>query len=240
MSPEQAKGRAVDKRSDVWAFGAVLYEMLTARRAFEGEDVSDTLARILMKEPDWTALPATVPAAVVTVIRRCLQKDRKQRVRDMSATSRWRWRALLTRRAPPSRSPRPPRYQCRARVGQSCSRGPSARSSSAGWRRPASCGASADLFRRPSSASSSPLPPTRRRRSSAWTQAPSRCRATVRTWSIEARHPPRRPRLRTDGSICASADSWSRRSFGARKAPSRRSSPRTASGSRSGAASTAP
>jgi serine/threonine protein kinase len=63
MSPEQAKGRTVDKRSDVWAFGAVLYEMLTARRAFEGDDVSDTLARILMKEPDWTALPATAPAA---------------------------------------------------------------------------------------------------------------------------------------------------------------------------------
>ncbi|MEO8680790.1 MAG: protein kinase [Vicinamibacterales bacterium] len=83
MSPEQAKGRTVDKRSDVWAFGAVLYEMFTGRRAFEGDDVSDTLARILMKEPDWTALPATVPPVVVTVLRRCLQKDRKQRVRDI-------------------------------------------------------------------------------------------------------------------------------------------------------------
>ena len=87
MSPEQAKGRAVDKRSDVWAFGAVLYEMLTARRAFEGDDVSDTLARILMKEPDWTALPGTVPAPVVTVIRRCLRKDRKQRLRDFGDVS---------------------------------------------------------------------------------------------------------------------------------------------------------
>jgi len=87
MSPEQAKGRAVDKRSDVWAFGAVLYEMFTGRRAFEGDDVSDTLARILMKEPDWTALPATVPPAVVTVLRRCLQKDRKQRVRDIGDVS---------------------------------------------------------------------------------------------------------------------------------------------------------
>ena len=58
MSPEQAKGRVVDRRADVWAFGAVVYEMLTGRRAFAGEDVSDTLARILMKEPDWTALPA--------------------------------------------------------------------------------------------------------------------------------------------------------------------------------------
>jgi eukaryotic-like serine/threonine-protein kinase len=83
MSPEQAKGRAVDKRSDVWAFGAVLYEMFTGRRAFEGDDVSETLAHILMKEPEWTSLPATVPPAVVTVLRRCLQKDRKQRVRDI-------------------------------------------------------------------------------------------------------------------------------------------------------------
>ena len=87
MSPEQAKGRSVDKRADVWAFGAVLYEMLTGRRAFEGEDISDTLARILMKEPDWAALPATVPPVVVTVLRRCLQKDRKQRARDIGDVS---------------------------------------------------------------------------------------------------------------------------------------------------------
>ena len=82
MSPEQAKGRVVDRRTDVWAFGAVIYEMLTGRRAFGGEDVSDTLARILMKEPDWTALPATVPPAMTTVLRRCLQKDPRQRLRD--------------------------------------------------------------------------------------------------------------------------------------------------------------
>ena len=87
MSPEQAKGRTVDKRSDVWAFGVVLYEMLTGTRAFEGDDVSDTLARVLMKEPDWTALPARLPSAVVTVIRRCLQKDHKQRVRDIGDVS---------------------------------------------------------------------------------------------------------------------------------------------------------
>jgi serine/threonine protein kinase len=87
MSPEQAKGRAVDKRSDVWAFGAVLYEMLAGKRAFDGDDVSDTLARILMKDPDWSALPSTVPAAVVTVLQRCLQKDRKQRVRDIGDVS---------------------------------------------------------------------------------------------------------------------------------------------------------
>jgi serine/threonine protein kinase len=58
MSPEQAKGRSADKRSDLWAFGCVLYEMLTGKRPFDGEDVSDTLAAVLRAEPDWTALPA--------------------------------------------------------------------------------------------------------------------------------------------------------------------------------------
>src|SRR3981081_2555885 len=80
MSPEQAKGRAADKRSDVWAFGCVLYEMLTGRRAFEGDDVSDTLAAVLRGEPDWNALPANVPSAVRTLVQRCLVKDRRQRV----------------------------------------------------------------------------------------------------------------------------------------------------------------
>ena len=61
MSPEQARGKAVDKRADIWAFGAVLYEMLTGRRAFGGETVSDTLAAVLTKEPDWSALPAGTP-----------------------------------------------------------------------------------------------------------------------------------------------------------------------------------
>jgi Tol biopolymer transport system component len=84
MSPEQAKARSADKRSDLWAFGCVLYEMLTGKRAFEGEDVTDTLAAILRGEPDWTALPANVPAAVRTVLRRCLEKDRKARLADIS------------------------------------------------------------------------------------------------------------------------------------------------------------
>jgi serine/threonine-protein kinase len=87
MSPEQAKGRTADKRSDVWAFGAVLYEMLSGCRAFDGEDVSETLARVLMKEPDWAALPATTPTSVTVVLRRCLQKDRKQRARDIGDVS---------------------------------------------------------------------------------------------------------------------------------------------------------
>ena len=84
MAPEQAKGRAADKRCDVWAFGCVLYEMLTGKRAFEGEDVSDTLAAVLRGEPDWAALPADVPAAMRTLIRRCLAKDRRQRIADIA------------------------------------------------------------------------------------------------------------------------------------------------------------
>ncbi len=84
MSPEQAKGRAADKRSDVWAFGAVLYQMLTGRPAFEGEDVSDTLANVLKSDPDWNALPADVPPPVRTLVQRCLAKDRRLRVADIS------------------------------------------------------------------------------------------------------------------------------------------------------------
>jgi serine/threonine protein kinase len=70
LTPEQTKGRAADKRSDVWAFGCVLYEMLIAKRAFEGEDVSDTLATVLKAEPDWDPLPSDVPPAIAALIRR--------------------------------------------------------------------------------------------------------------------------------------------------------------------------
>jgi eukaryotic-like serine/threonine-protein kinase len=84
MSPEQARGKPVDKRTDVWAFGCVLFEMLTGRRAFEGETVSDTLAAILMKEPDWAALPEQTPAAVRKILRRCLQRDAKLRLHDIA------------------------------------------------------------------------------------------------------------------------------------------------------------
>jgi serine/threonine protein kinase len=87
MSPEQAKGRAADKRSDIWAFGCVLYEMLTGQRAFHGEDVSDTLAFVLTREPDWTALPATTPAPIHRLLRRALQKDRSRRL-DSAAAAR--------------------------------------------------------------------------------------------------------------------------------------------------------
>ncbi len=83
MSPEQAKGKPVDRRADIWAFGVVLYEMLTGRRAFEGEDVSTTLAAVLMKEPEWTALPPATPPALTTLVRRCLERDPKKRLRDI-------------------------------------------------------------------------------------------------------------------------------------------------------------
>ena len=84
MSPEQAKGRAADKRSDVWAFGCVLYEMLTGRRAFHGETATDTLAGVLERQPDWQALPATLPPAIKKLLQRCLEKDPKRRVHDVA------------------------------------------------------------------------------------------------------------------------------------------------------------
>ncbi len=83
MSPEQAKGRPVDKRADIWAFGVVLYEMLTGRRAFAGDDVSDLLVAVLSKDVDWSALPGSVPAPVVALLRRCLERDPKRRLRDI-------------------------------------------------------------------------------------------------------------------------------------------------------------
>src|SRR5436853_153817 len=75
MSPEQAKGRPADHRTDIFAFGCVLYEMLTGRAAFDGEDVTDILSRILQREPDWTLLPAGVPARIRELLQLCLQKD---------------------------------------------------------------------------------------------------------------------------------------------------------------------
>jgi len=80
MSPEQAKGRPADKRSDVWALGCVLYEMLTGKRAFEGEDVSDTLAAVLRADPGWNAVPSATPANIRTLLRRCLEKDVRRRI----------------------------------------------------------------------------------------------------------------------------------------------------------------
>ena len=83
MSPEQARGHNVDKRADIWAFGCVLFEMLTGRVAFAGETASDTIAKILEREPDWSALPAATPARIRQLLFRCLVKDPKQRLRDV-------------------------------------------------------------------------------------------------------------------------------------------------------------
>ncbi len=83
MSPEQARGKPVDKRADVWAFGVVLFEMLSGRRLFDGDTVSDVLAAVLKTEPDWTTLPPTTPARVRQLLGRCLERDAKQRLRDI-------------------------------------------------------------------------------------------------------------------------------------------------------------
>jgi serine/threonine-protein kinase len=83
MSPEQARGQPVDKRTDIWAFGCILYEMLTGRAAFQRETVADTLAAVVQREIDWSALPTSVPAAVRQLLARCLEKDSKRRLRDI-------------------------------------------------------------------------------------------------------------------------------------------------------------
>ena len=84
MSPEQARGQAVDKRTDIWAFGCVLFEMLTGRGAFARATVSDTIAAVIERDPDWNALPATVPPAVRRLLTRCLEKDPRRRLHDIA------------------------------------------------------------------------------------------------------------------------------------------------------------
>ena len=105
MSPEQARGKPLDKRTDVWAFGCVLYEMLTGRKAFDRETVSDTLAAVLEREPDWRALPPPTPTSIRRLLQRCLEKDASRRLRDLGdacleiddAITRLRSRSLLRR-----------------------------------------------------------------------------------------------------------------------------------------------
>src|SRR6202140_757380 len=82
MSPEQARGKAVDKRTDIWAFGCVLFELLTGKQAFHGEDVTDILAAVVRAEPDWTALPTNISPSIRVLLQRCLRKDRRQRTPD--------------------------------------------------------------------------------------------------------------------------------------------------------------
>jgi serine/threonine protein kinase len=80
MAPEQAHGRAADRRADIFSFGAVLFEILTGNQAFSGESISDTLASVLRVDPDWHQLPEDTPSAIRTLLRRCLTKDRAHRL----------------------------------------------------------------------------------------------------------------------------------------------------------------
>ena len=107
MSPEQARGKSVDRRSDIWAFGCVLYEMLTGRRAFQSDEVSDTLAFVLTKEADWSALPADAPPAILRLLRRCLTKDRSARLPDIGSARLEIEDARTELSSPPREMPRP-------------------------------------------------------------------------------------------------------------------------------------
>ena len=101
VSPEQAMGDRVDGRSDIWAFGCLLYEMLTAKRAFPGVAVADTLGAVMRGEPDWTALPGDTPPELRTLLRRCLEKDRGRRLADI-ADARLEIEDLLAGRSEPA------------------------------------------------------------------------------------------------------------------------------------------
>ena len=105
MAPEQAKGQPLDRRADVWAFGAVLFEMLTGQRAFSGEDTTDTIVAVISKEPQWSALPPGTPATIRKLLRRCLEKDRKRRL-DSAADARLEVDDAMT--APASGDTAPP------------------------------------------------------------------------------------------------------------------------------------
>jgi hypothetical protein len=84
MSPEQARGKPVDKRTDIWAFGCVLYELLTGRQAFRGETSTDSIAALVEREPDWKALPQATPERIRNLLQRCLQKDANRRLHDIA------------------------------------------------------------------------------------------------------------------------------------------------------------
>ena len=115
MSPEQARGQVVDKRTDIWAFGCVLYEMLTGRVAFKGGTVSDTIAAVLGSEPDWAALPDETPASVRLLLQRCLDKNPKRRLRDLGDV-RFEIDDVGSPAAPGARQPRPARRALPAAV----------------------------------------------------------------------------------------------------------------------------
>ena len=102
MSPEQARGKPVDKRSDIWSFGCILFECLAGKRAFEGANITETLASVLKEEPDWQALPPATPSKLWDLLRRCLQKDPRERLRDIGDA---RIEIAGTRAAPSSAAP---------------------------------------------------------------------------------------------------------------------------------------
>ena len=105
MAPEQIRGRTLDRRADIWAFGCVLYEMLTGAQAFHGETVSDTLAAVLKNDPEWTLVPQSVPAPVTQLLRHCLARDPKERLRDI-ADARFLLRTVVPAPAPVRTRPR--------------------------------------------------------------------------------------------------------------------------------------
>jgi eukaryotic-like serine/threonine-protein kinase len=115
MSPEQARGRPVDKRSDIWSFGCVLFEMLAGRQTFPGDTVSDSLAKILEREPAWEALPPDAPPSIRHLIRRSLQKETRQRLHDI-ADARIEIEEVLSSRTDPSEVSAPTRLGV-SRVG---------------------------------------------------------------------------------------------------------------------------
>jgi Tol biopolymer transport system component len=115
MSPEQAKGRAADVRSDIWAFGCVLYEMLAGKPAFAGETVAELFSDILKSDPDWTALPPATPPSIRVLLRRCLQKDRNRRTRDI-ADGRFQIEEALDDPGPARPTPPPVRRMSRERL----------------------------------------------------------------------------------------------------------------------------
>ena len=110
MAPEQARGKTVDKRADIWAFGCVLFEMLTGTRAFEGDEMTDVIVAVVSKHPDWSRLPQSTPQRLRELLGRCLEKDPRERLRDIGdarheITSAQRLPVLTTREASPDRHP---------------------------------------------------------------------------------------------------------------------------------------
>ena len=204
MSPEQAKGRQADKRSDVWAFGAVLYEMLSGHRAFKGDDVSDTLASVLRQEIDWTALPPSTPASVRHLIARCLDRDVRRRLRDIGEA-----RIALDDPAAlaehPGATPPPSRFGRRGPCGDARWQSCSPQSWPVAWQQPPR-GTSNHRRRPPSLDSNSPC-----RKDS-----PSRASAAV--WLTSRRTARRWCTSRMAGCISERCQSETRRRFKAPKA----------------------